>query len=282
MRIYNHIFALRKALARERFPKKTIGFVPTMGALHEGHLTLLRKCKKENDLSILSIFVNPAQFAPNEDFRRYPRNKKKDVLLANKEKVDIMFSPSVDEMYSRRYLTYVKVNRLSEFLCGKSRPGHFAGVATIVAKLLNIVEPDVLYLGQKDAQQCRVLEQMIQDLNFPVKVKIIPTVRETDGLAMSSRNQSLSLRERKEAAALYSILQEAKKKILQGEHQGQNITHFMQKMIFQKTSATIDYAACVDAFSLEPLKVIQGKVLLALAVRFRKTRLIDNILVHVS
>ena len=185
MRVIRSIKSVQQLIKKAKSGGKTVGFVPTMGALHDGHRSLLRRCRLENDLVVLSVFVNPKQFVPWEDFAKYPRRERADKKLAKKEKVDIMFVPSAKEMYPEGYLTYVEVEKMTHVLCGKSRPGHFRGVATVVGKFLNIIMPDVLYLGQKDAQQATVLTWMVRDLNFSVLVKICPTVRESDGLAMS-------------------------------------------------------------------------------------------------
>ena len=281
MKIITSISQMHQVIAGFRQRGKTIGFVPTMGYLHQGHAALLRQCRKENDICILSIFVNPTQFAPNEDFRRYPRNKKHDEMLAKKEKVDIIFYPSIKTMYPTGYLTYVTVKRLSDHLCGPRRPGHFEGVATIVTKLINIVQPDVLYLGQKDAQQAVLLTQMVNDLNWPLHVKIVATIREKDGLAMSSRNSFLSEKERLSAASLYKSLCLARKLICQGERQPKIILQSMRKLILKCPEARIDYVECVDAKTLTPVRQIKGFILVALAVFIGKTRLIDNILIRV-
>lgn len=261
---------------------KTIGFVPTMGYLHAGHGALLEKCRKENDVAVLSIFVNPLQFGPNEDFRRYPRDKKHDELLAKKKNVDIIFYPSEKEMYPTGYLTKISVGEIGKGLCGRSRPGHFDGVATVVAKLINAVNPDVMYLGQKDAQQVVVLKQLASDLNWPLTIRVVPTVREKDGLALSSRNKYLSSGERIQAASLYRSLQYAKTFIRNGERHSKNISAEMARIIKENDSAKIDYIACVDAESLAPLIRIKGNVLIALAVFIGRTRLIDNIVIKVS
>jgi len=281
MLIIKSIPLLRKIIRSLRQKNKTIGFVPTMGALHEGHLVLIRKAKKENAICILSIFVNPKQFGPKEDFKSYPREKNNDKKLAEKEDVDIIFYPSMETIYPSGYLTSVEVDRLSSVLCGKFRPGHFKGVTTIVAKLLNIIIPDIFYLGQKDAQQVIILKKMVADLNFPVRIKTCPTVREKDGLALSSRNRYLSPLERKKAPVLYRSLKLAKQKILSGQHDTKKITQFMSKTILHNGGSSIDYIECVNADSLFPLKQVQGKIMLALAVRFGKVRLIDNIIFHV-
>ncbi len=252
-----------------------------MGFLHQGHLSLLRQSKKENDISVLSIFVNPLQFGDNEDYEKYPRDKKRDELFAKKEKIDIIFYPSIEEMYSSDYLTFVNVDRLSQTLCGQSRPGHFRGVTTVVAKLTNSVLPDVIYLGQKDAQQSVIIQKMINDLNWPVRIKILPTVRDQDGLALSSRNRYLSKIERHQASCLYESLKKAETLIRKGEQGSGAICRFIKKNIANYHLAKIDYVACVDAKTLQPLKVLKGSVLIALGVFIGKTRLIDNMVVNV-
>ncbi len=281
MKTIQDIQTMRGVIQRARGQKKRIGFVPTMGYLHEGHAALLRQSKKENNFSVLSIFVNPKQFGPQEDFKEYPRDFKKDELVAKKEKVDIIFYPSVEEMYPQGYRTYVEVEELSQVLCGRSRLGHFKGVATVVSKLLNIVSPDVLYLGQKDAQQTVILSKMVENLNFPVQVKVLPTVRERDGLAMSSRNSYLTEQQRKDAPILFQALSSAKTMILEGERNSQKITQSISQMISKNTNGRIDYIECVNARTLKPLKVSSGIVLIALAVWFGQTRLIDNLTVRI-
>jgi len=252
-----------------------------MGALHEGHLSLIRKSRRENAITIVSIFVNRKQFGPREDFSSYPRPEKKDILLAKKEKVDIIFYPSEKEMYPTSFLTSIGVDQITDILCGSSRPGHFRGVTTVIGKLINIVTPNALYLGQKDAQQAVVLARMVTDLNFSVSIKVCPIVRETDGLAMSSRNSYLTSQQRKEASVLYESLKQAKKNILTGEHNATRIIKLIRKQVKKHSSGTIDYIACADANSLIPLKHIKGKVMIALAVKFGRTRLIDNIIFRV-
>ncbi len=280
MRVIRSVRSIQQFIKKAKSAGKTVGFVPTMGALHDGHCSLLRRCRRENDIVVLSIFVNPRQFGPKEDFAKYPRRERADKMLAKKEKVDIMFVPSVKEMYPGGYLTYIDVEKMTRVLCGKFRPGHFKGVTTVVGKLLNIVTPDVLYLGQKDAQQAAVLTRMARDLNFPVLVKTCPTVREADGLAMSSRNQYLTERERREAAVLYRSLKEGRQSVIAGNHSATAIVGKIRSRIRRESSGRIDYVECVDADRLAPLKRIQGKTLIALAVWFGKTRLIDNTIVH--
>ena len=277
MRIFNSIHSLRGAIKILKSRKKRIGFVPTMGALHRGHGSLFLRSRRENDITVVSIFVNPKQFGPREDFDAYPRPEKSDILLAKKEMVDIIFYPSENEMYRTGFLTSVQVDTISQILCGKSRPGHFRGVTTVVNKLLNIVAPDVLYLGQKDTQQAVLIKRMIADLNIPVTVRICPIVRERDGLALSSRNCYLSARQRLEAPILYRALQNAKQKALEGEHRSLHLGRFIRSTIARQSSGKIDYIACVDADTLAPLRRLRGKIMIALAVKFGKTRLIDNI-----
>jgi len=258
---------------------QTIGFVPTMGALHIGHLSLIRKARGENDKVVVSIFVNPTQFGPKEDYRRYPRNLKLDSHLCRKEGADVIFYPAVRQMYPVDYKTYVVVQDLSDCLCGKFRPGHFKGVATVVTKLINIVSPDVAYFGQKDAQQAIIIKKMAEDLNLAVKIKIMPTIREKDGLAMSSRNTYLSPSERKDAVVLYQALRLAADLIRQGNRNSLDIIRKMRQLINKRRSAKIQYISIVCPQDLKPVDKIKGEVLIALAVFIGKTRLIDNIIV---
>jgi len=259
---------------------KSIGFVPTMGYLHPGHLSLVRIAKQQTDFVVVSIFVNPLQFGPAEDFDRYPRDFKRDEQLLEKEGANAIFYPELTEMYPSGFSTSVAVEKLTEQLCGKSRPGHFTGVTTVVAKLFNIVKPDKAIFGQKDAQQAFVIKRMVRDLNFDIEIVIAPTMREPDGLAMSSRNSYLSPEERKESAVLYQALQLAENLIRQGEKEAGTIIKEMEILIRSKPSARIDYVSIVDTENLQPVKKIEGEVLIALAVRFGKTRLIDNILLR--
>jgi pantoate--beta-alanine ligase len=260
---------------------KSIGFVPTMGYLHEGHLSLVRRARKENDIVVVSIFVNPTQFGPNEDFDKYPRDTERDLRLLEAENVDFAFIPSVEEMYPEGYATYVIVERLTEVLCGKSRPGHFRGVATVVTKLFNIVKPTRAYFGQKDAQQFRVLKRMVEDLNMDVEMIEAPIVRESDGLAMSSRNVYLSPEERKQAVALFEALNLAKETIEKGERDVEKIKQIMREWLSKYDKVIIDYIEIVDEKNLTPLSKIEGKVLIAIAAFVGKARLIDNIIVEV-
>ncbi len=282
MRIIQNIKELRKTLDVARRKGKTIGFVPTMGYFHEGHLSLMRRSKKECDVCVVSIYVNPAQFGPKEDLQAYPRDFKRDASMSRKENVDILFIPSDNVIYPNRYLTYIDVEKISKTLCGAFRPGHFKGVATVVAKLLNIVQPDTMYLGQKDAQQVAVLKTMVADLNFPLKIQVAATTREKDGLAMSSRNVYLSPTERAQAPVLYQALKRAQAQVKAGGRSSAKIIQGIIQLIEQQTQGKIQYVACVDAHTLEPLKVLNGQVLIALAVFFGKTRLIDNIVIPIN
>jgi len=260
---------------------KTVGFVPTMGYLHEGHLSLIRKARRENDVVVVSIFVNPAQFGPREDYKRYPRDFEMDKILAKKEGTDIVFYPSVKSMYGSNYSTYVNVENLSGNLCGRFRPGHFRGVATVVTKLFNIIPADNAYFGQKDAQQAFIIERMARDLNIPVRVKILPTVRKGDGLAMSSRNIYLNETERQDAPVLFKSLSLARGLIKNGERDTNKIIKRMKDLISRESSARIEYISIVDAAGLRDSKVLKGRILIAIAAYFGKTRLIDNVIVNI-
>ncbi len=259
-----------------------IGFVPTMGYLHEGHLSLIRIAKKMSDVCVVSIFVNPLQFGPNEDFNEYPRDLMRDKELLEKEGVDILFLPDEREMYPIDFCTFVEVEGLSDVLCGKYRPGHFRGVTTVVAKLFNIVKPDIAVFGEKDAQQAIIIKRMVRDLNFDVKIVTAPTVREEDGLAMSSRNTYLTPEQRKEAPVLYKSLLLARKLIEQGERDPEKIKKEMEKMIKENANCEIQYIEIVRKEDLKPLDRIEGEVLIALAAKFGRARLIDNITVKVN
>ena len=259
---------------------KSIGFVPTMGYLHEGHLSLVRLSKQQNDITIMSIFVNPIQFGPNEDYDRYPRDFERDKSLAEKEGVDYIFYPSVEEMYPEDFKTVVSVKKITEIMCGKSRPGHFDGVETVVLKMFNIVNPDRAYFGQKDAQQLAVIKQMVKDLNLDVEIVPCPIVREQDGLAMSSRNVYLSEEERKSATVLYRALNLAKEMIEKGQKDVSSIKRAMEEMILKEKYTKIDYIEFVNNDTFEIISKVEGKVLIALAVFVGKARLIDNIVVE--
>ena len=280
MEIYRSAKTLAVKIESLKRRRKTIGFVPTMGYLHEGHLSLMRRARKDADRVVVSIFVNPIQFGPKEDFRRYPRDLKRDLGLCKKEKVDIVFIPQVDAMYRNGFSTYVNVENLTNRLCGASKPGHFKGVTTVVAKFFNIVRPDVVYFGQKDAQQVIAIKKMIEDLDMPIKIRMMPIVREKDGLAMSSRNLYLSAEERRQALSLYRSLKLAKDLRKKGERNPKKIANRMRKVITAEKNPKIDYISIVDLENLKDVDRIPRKALVALAVRIGKTRLIDNVILR--
>jgi pantoate--beta-alanine ligase len=266
---------------RKLRPKMTepVGFVPTMGYLHEGHLVLVRRARAENPSVAVSIFVNPTQFGPKEDFAHYPRDPQRDLALLEKEGTDVVFMPSAEEMYPPNFNSWVEVGKLAGKLEGAARPGHFRGVATVVAKLFNIVQPDRAYFGQKDAQQLLVIKKMTADLDMGIEVIAVPTVREPDGLAMSSRNTYLNAEERKQAAVLYQALTLAQKLFASGEKDAKAIRRQMTALIKQQPLARIEYISIADAETLEELDKIKTPALVSMAVRFGKTRLIDNVVV---
>ncbi|MCX5668415.1 MAG: pantoate--beta-alanine ligase [Candidatus Omnitrophica bacterium] len=261
---------------------KSISLVPTMGYLHEGHLSLVKAAKKHTDVVIMSIFINPIQFGPKEDFEKYPRDLKRDEEMAREAGVDVIFYPSLKDMYPEGYATYVTVEKLTGNLCGESRPEHFRGVATVVTKLFNIVKPEVAYFGQKDMQQAMMVKKMASDLNMGVEVKMMPVVREKDGLAMSSRNIYLSDAERRDAAVLYQSLKNAEMLVKNGERDARKVTKAVEDMIKSKQSARIEYVKLVDAGELSDVKMITGEIALAVAVFFGETRLIDNTTIMVK
>ncbi len=261
---------------------KQIGFVPTMGALHEGHMSLFSAARAETDIVIASIFVNPTQFGPNEDLDKYPRTLEQDLQACDKEGVDLVFTPTPDMMYPSGFRTYVEVHELQNVLCGRSRPSHFRGVTTVVLKLFQIVQPDVAFFGQKDAQQARILEQMVRDLNVPVRIRVCPIVREPDGLALSSRNRYLTPEQRQRAVVLHNSLKQVRERVEVGERDAKQLEAFLRTNIENTEGARLDYAAVVDYETLEPIKVVQGRVLFAVAAYFGETRLIDNELLQVD
>jgi len=258
---------------------KKVGLVPTMGALHVGHISLIEAAVKDCDFTVVSIFVNPTQFCPGEDFEKYPRPLETDLKICRKAGVDVVFAPAPGEMYPAENLTWVTVEKLTEPLCGRSRPGHFRGVTTVCAKLFNIVAPDAAYFGQKDGQQAIVIKRMVADLNMPLEIVICPTVREPNGLAVSSRNQYLSEQQRQDAANIYKSLQECRRLIDAGTTETRQIIAGMRKILQQIPSGQIEYVSIVDAETLESIDKIAGKVLAAVAVNIGPARLIDNILV---
>ncbi len=259
-----------------------IGLVPTMGYLHDGHLSLVRQALKVTDRVVVSIFVNPLQFGPTEDLAAYPKDTDRDIELLDQHGVHLAYLPDEKEIYPGDFATSVHVTKLTERLCGASRPGHFEGVTTIVTKLFAAVKPHVAVFGQKDAQQTIVIQRMVRDLNLDVEIQMAPTVREADGLAMSSRNAYLSAEERREAPALYRALMVGQKMIDRGERHGQKVIEAMRDVIEPQRSAKIDYIEAVDAKTLTPVAELKDSILLAVAVRFGNARLIDNALVHIK
>lgn len=273
---------LRRAVREVKSKGQRIGFVPTMGFLHEGHLSLMRRARAENDLVVTSVFVNPTQFAPHEDLDTYPRDAERDAALMRAEEVDIAFFPTVETIYPKGYATYVTVEgALTQGLCGRSRPIFFRGVTTVVAKLFNLVTPDRAYFGQKDAQQAAVIKQMVRDLDFDLDVIVCPIVRESDGLAMSSRNAYLTPRQRADAPTLSRALHAAGERIAAGEREAAVIKAGIEKEIQAVAEAVIDYVEVVDADTMASLDTITGKILIAVAVTLGQTRLIDNIQIEV-
>lgn len=279
MKIVDSIEALRKWVAEKKANRQTVGFVPTMGFLHEGHMSLVDAAKDRTDAVVMSIFVNPLQFGPTEDLDRYPRNLERDQQMAEARGVDLLFVPSVGEMYPQPVKTVIHVSGVTERLCGASRPGHFDGVATVVCKLFNMVQPDYAFFGQKDAQQVAVIQQMVYDLNLPVEIVPCPIVREKDGLAMSSRNVYLNEEERKQALSLNQALREAEQAYLEGRSP-EEVKQLMLQKIQAEPLAEVDYVELLSYPSLEPLECLEGSSFIcALAVRFGKTRLIDNLII---
>lgn len=271
----------RAVLNSLRAGGKSVGLVPTMGSLHEGHASLFRRARAENDVAAASIFVNPTQFGPNEDFHRYPRPFDADVALCESAGIDVIFHPQPDEIYPEGFQTFVEVAELQKPLCGASRPTHFRGVATVVLKLFNIIQPTRAYFGQKDAQQSRLLERMVRDLDVPVDLIVCPIVREADGLAMSSRNRYLGAEDRRHATVLFRSLEKIRDRVAAGERRANVLLDAAREMIERTPGARIDYVSAVDWETLQPIDEIRGPSLFALAVFFGTTRLIDNLRVDV-
>ncbi len=269
---------MRVASREARQTKKRLGFVPTMGALHEGHLSLVRAAKAKSDVVAVSIFVNPLQFGPSEDLAKYPRSFERDRELLEKEAVDFLFAPKPEEMYPAGAVTYVTVEGLSEKLCGKSRPSHFRGVTTVVAKLFHIVEPDLAFFGQKDAAQTTIIRRMVRDLNLPVEIIACPIVREPDGLAMSSRNAYLNPQERKSALVLHRALTQVKNRFDQGQRNAATLTQTARGVLALESTVRLDYLEIVDPATLDPMQELTSPALVAVAAFVGTTRLIDNIL----
>lgn len=274
--------AIRDVVRRARDVGQTIGFVPTMGYLHDGHLSLMRRARMENDLVVVSIFVNPTQFGPHEDLEAYPRDVQRDMDLMEAEKVDLVFLPDVEELYPTGYATFVELEGpITKVLCGTARPIHFRGVATIVAKFFNLFCPDRAYFGQKDAQQAAVIRQMARDLDFSSQIVVCPTVREADGLAMSSRNAYLTPDQRADAVVISQSLAKAQEEVGRGQRDAAALIEMMTERINSKPDAIIDYIAVVDAQTLSRVETLRGEILIAVAVQFGKSRLIDNIQIEV-
>ena len=280
MKTLTRVIQMKAAVRDIKSKGKTIGFVPTMGYLHEGHLNLVWESLRKNDVTVVSIFVNPTQFGPDEDFAEYPRDLECDTEILKQEDVDILFAPGPEEIYHKGHNTYVDVYDLKDKLCGRSRPTHFRGVCTVVLKLFNIVDPDVSYFGQKDAQQAIILQRMVEDLNLDVKIEVLPVVREKDGLAMGSRNEYLNQEERRAAVVLSQGLKEAQMMVEQGERKADKIIERVKDTISQEPLAIIDYVEIVDIENLDPVERIEKKVLAALAVYLGKVRLIDNVILR--
>lgn len=281
--VIRDIREMRQTAERLRLTGKRISVVPTMGYLHEGHLSLIRIAKKKSDVTITTLFVNPTQFGPNEDFSHYPRSFERDLSLAHSAGTDYLFAPEASQMYPTGYSTYVNVEGVADVLEGKSRPGHFRGVATVVTKLLNLTKPHVAVFGQKDAQQVAVIRRLVRDLNIDVEVLVVPIVREPDGLAMSSRNTYLNAEQRRQATVLYQALVLAEQRIKQGVRECNKIIDEMKSLITANSSGQIDYISIADNNSLQELAALQLRqsVLVSLAVKFGTTRLIDNIVLLV-
>jgi len=280
MKVIRDITEMQKSCLSLKRKGRTIGFVPTMGSLHKGHVSLIQRARRYNDFVVVSIFVNPIQFLPGEDFRKYPRNLALDAALCKKEKVDIIFYPESHKLYPKDFRTYVEVTGLGDVLCGEFRPGHFRGVTTVVNKLFNIVQPDRAYFGQKDIQQLTIIKRMVEDLNIPIDVIAMPTVRDSDGLASSSRNIYLSSSERQDALAVPNSFKIAQSLIKDGLRDARKIKNLISKLIRQKMTIKIDYIEIVDPLSLEPVRKVANGSVLALAARVGKTRLIDNLVVR--
>lgn len=281
MKVITSISQMQKEVQSLKNDKLSIGYVPTMGYLHEGHVCLVKKAREENDIVIMSIFVNPLQFGPNEDLDAYPRDFERDSEIAKNEKVDYIFYPSVEEMYPSNPSVTLVVQKRVDVLCGSARPGHFDGVATVLAKLFHIIQPTRAYFGMKDAQQVAVVDGLITDLHFPIELIPVETVREEDGLAKSSRNVRLTSKEREEASVLYKSLKEAENQIHAGERDVEVIILNMKNTISMNSSGAVDYIEIYSYPELEKLEVLEGKVIIALAVKFSNARLIDNLVLTI-
>jgi len=282
MKIITSISEMQSLVESLRRQGRTIGFVPTMGFLHEGHLSLMRRARQECDTVVVSIFVNPTQFGPREDFERYPRDEEGDRKKCESAGVDIIFMPSAAEMYPEKPEVFVVVEGISDILEGAVRPGHFRGVATVVAKLFSIVKPHKAFFGQKDYQQCAVIKRMVKGLNFDVEIVVMPTVREQDGLAMSSRNSYLSADERRAAAAIHRALRAGEQLVNAGIREPEKLTNKMRAVLREEKGLLIDYIEVADPDSLAPLEAVKEGMVVLVAVRLGRTRLIDNLLIRLK
>lgn len=280
MKTLTHASQMQAASSELRTRGRRIGFVPTMGALHEGHLSLVRRARQASEATVVSVFVNPAQFGPHEDYLKYPRDLERDSELLRQAQVDFLFAPPVEEIYPPDFQTYAMVERVGAPLEGECRPGHFRGVATVVLKLFHVVQPHMAFFGRKDAQQCAVVQQLVRDLNLAVDIVVCPIVREPDGLALSSRNAYLHGENRRAALVLYRSLVRARELVEKGERRVDVIAGEMRSLIEQEPRARIDYVAVVDAATLKPRSELAGRSLIALAVWVGAARLIDNMLVE--
>ena len=282
MIITGNINNLRKIVSKQRKQAKTILFVPTMGALHKGHLSLIRRAKKDAGFLVVSIFINPLQFGPREDYKKYPRDMQRDESLTKTSGVDVLFCPTPEEMYPLEFSTWVSVKGPTDNLCGKSRPEHFKGVTTVVMKLFNIIRPDIVYFGQKDAQQAFVIKKMIEDLNLDIIMKILPTIREENGLAMSSRNTYLTKSQKIDAALLNKSLKIAEELVNDGCRSAKKIVKTMQNLLLTAPTIKIDYIAVTDTKELKNVSELKGEALISLAVFVGSVRLIDNVIVNIE
>ena len=276
MEVITKINEMQTRVLSVRDRKKSIGFVPTMGALHDGHISLIRSAREENDELVVSIYLNPTQFDNSDDFDKYPRQLNKDIEIIRKENADVIFTPCTEEMYPDGFCTHVTQGKLTDALCGGVRPGHFNGVTTIVTKLFNIIDPDRAYFGQKDYQQSAIIKRLVADMNMDVDIRVCPTVRAEDGLALSSRNKRLSLEDRKDALCIHGSLQKAGAMFASNVRDAKDIVEEMTSVIKKTKQARIDYISIVNVDTLEDLSFINGRALAAVAVWIRNTRLIDN------
>ncbi|MDI6786359.1 MAG: pantoate--beta-alanine ligase [bacterium] len=278
MEIITSVKEIQKISFCLRAEKKQIGFVPTMGALHQGHISLIKECKKNNDWTIVSIFVNSIQFNDQNDYKNYPRPLDNDLNICQELQVDTVFAPSLKEMYPEEFLTFVNVEKLSSNLCGEYRPGHFEGVATIVTKLFNITNPHRAYFGAKDYQQTQIIKKLVRDLNFDIEIIVLPTIRDENGLALSSRHKYLSQEEKKQTYVLYKSLKKALSLLDKNIKDPKIIIDQINKIIVKEHLANVEYIKICDPVHLSDLKYISNEALIALAVRFEKARLIDSII----